>query len=812
MKLSYKWLKNYVDLPENLTMKKLSYDLTMRTVEVESATDPAKKYENIVVGIIKEVKPHPNADKLSLLKVDIGSEDVQIVCGGENLVKGHAVICALPGASVIWHGKGEPQIIEESELRGEESYGMVCGAEEVGLGDLFPPQSEREIVDLSLEMPDADLKAGQSVSQLLDLDDFIIEIENKSLTNRPDLWCHYGIARELSAIYGGKLKDLPKFEKIQSLKAFPIKIEDPDLCHRFIAGHYTGVDSRKAPIWMRIALMKVGIRSINALVDWTNYVMMAVGNPCHAYDRDHIEGAIRVRSAGQGEDLTILDGTELKLNEKDIVIADDKKALGLAGCMGGAKDSISETTKEAVLEIANFNPHAIRKTSQRYDIRTEASQRNEKGLDTQRAQQAFAFADKLLKEIFPDAQLLAFSDLDQNPTENEKVNVSLNWLNKRLGKETDLEEVEKLLKPLGFITEAEVKGNDTLLTITVPSWRSTGDVSLPDDILEEVARMIGYENFDLLAPTVTLTKAVNQRDVRLERNIAEYLSFSCGFYEIKTYPWVRDDYIEASGDDQGEMLSLAQPPAPDRGKLRSSLVPGLLESIVNNARFFEDFRIFEIGQVYKKGRMMPSEEKEVLPLQKKQLAGAVVGKDAESLFYDAKGLIESLASSVQTDELIFKLEESPEWADSKAWLNIIYHGEKIGNLGLLSNKVKHDIDLKYLNACIFTLDIGKLKAHDSRTNTYQALPQYPHVKQDLSVILDKDVNWQDVEDRLKSLVYSLEFVDEYHGEQIPEGKKSLTLRVELASDRGTLTTAQINEEMKKIRLSLEALGARDRSV
>ncbi len=812
MKLSYKWLKKYVDLPENLTMKKLSYDLTMRTVEVESAIDLAEKYKNIVVGIIKEVKLHPNADKLRLLTVDIGEEDVQIVCGGENLIEGHAVVCALPGSSVIWHGKGDPQIIEKSELRGEESYGMVCGAEEVGLGDLFPPQSEREIVDLSLEMPDVDLKAGQAVSQLLDLDDFIIEIENKSLTNRPDLWCHYGIARELSAIYGGKLKALPKFEGIQSSKAFPIEIENQDLCHRFMAGHYTGVDSRKAPLWMRLALMKVGIRSINALVDWTNYVMMAVGNPSHAYDRDHIEGSIRVRSARQGEDLTILDGTELKLNENDIVIADDKKALGLAGCMGGAKDSISDSTKEVVLEIANFNPHVIRKTSQRYDIRTESSQRNEKGLDTQRAQQAFAFADKLLKEIFPEAELVAFSDLNSQPTENKEVDVSLNWLNKRLGKETDLEEVERLLRPLGFTTQSEEKENDTFLAITVPSWRSTGDVSLPDDILEEVARMIGYENFDLLAPTVSLTKAINQREVRLERNIAEYLAFSCGFYEIKTYPWVRDDYIEASGDDQEAMLSLAQPPAPDRGRLRSSLVPGLLESIISNARFFEDFRIFEIGQVYKKGRMMPSEEKEVLPLQKKQLAGALVGKDAESLFYDAKGLIESLAPSVQTDSLTFDLKEEPKWADNKAWLNIIYNGEKIGDLGLLSNKVKHDIDLKYLNTCIFILDIGKLKAHDSRTNTYQALPQYPHVKQDLSVIVDKDVNWKDVEDRLESMVYSLEFVDEYHGEQIPEDKKSITLRVELASDQGTLTTAQINEEMKKIRLSLEALGARDRSV
>lgn len=812
MKLSYKWLKKYVDLPEDLTMQQLSYDLTMRTVEVESTTDLAEKYKNIVVGIIKGVSTHPDADMLRVVKLDVGKdENIQIVCGGENLIEGHAVVCALPGSEVIWHGKGDSQVIKEAQLRGVASFGMICAAEELGLGDLFPANGEREIIDLTKELDDVEIRPGEAITELLDLDDFIIEIENKSLTNRPDLWSHYGIARELSAIYDRKLVELETWEKPKGLDEFPIDIENKEVCNRFMAGHYIGVDSRKAPLWMRTSLMKVGIRPINGLVDWTNYVMMAIGNPSHAYDRNHIDGTIKVRLANEGEDLVLLDGTELKLNKNDIVIADDKKALGLGGCMGGAKDSISKETKETVLEIANFNPGLIRKTSQRYDIRTESSQRNEKGIDTERAGLAFAYADKLLKEIFPDAKLIAYSDINFKPTECEEVEVSHKWLEKRLGREIEFKEVEKLLHPLGFVTNSRDTKEGKVFRVKAPTWRSTGDISLADDILEEVARMIGYENFQLLPPKVILNKAINQKDVNLERNIVEYLAFSLGFYEIKTYPWVKDEYISASGDQLEEMLKLAQPPAPDQAYLRKSLVPGILEAVVDNSRFFDDFRIFEISQVYKKGSMCPSEEREILPLQKKQLAGAIVGKEADYLFYEVKGLLENMARSVQTDDLYFDHSDMPKWADRKAWLNICYRGEKIGSMGLVSNKVKHSIDLKYLNACLFTLDISKLKAHDSRTNQYEALPMYPHVEQDLSIIVDKKLEWKEIEKSVKAMAISVEFIDEYHGDQIPVGKKSITMRVELASDEGTLTNAEINESMKKIRLSLEELGAEGRN-
>ncbi|WP_304262606.1 phenylalanine--tRNA ligase subunit beta [Kallipyga massiliensis] len=811
MLISYKWLNTYVDLPQDLTMEDLAYDLTMRTVEVESTTDLREKYQNIVVGIIRKVSPHPDADRLRVCLVDIGrGEDVQIVCGGSNLTEGHAVICSLPGARVVWHGEGEPVKISESKLRGVDSYGMICGASEVGLSDLFPAPEDHHIVDLTESLPEMTFRAGDNIADLLGLDDFIIEIENKSLTNRPDLWGHYGIARELAAIYHRPLKALPDaqdfFDKDQ-LKHFPLSIEDPEICHRFLALHLSGVDDRKSPLWLQTSLMKVGIRPINALVDWTNYMMMVTGVPTHAYDEDHIVGGLKVRRAEEGEDLTLLDGKELRLTDKDIVIADEDKALGLAGCMGGAHDSIQASTKETVLEIANFKPQMIRKTAQRYGIRTEASQRHEKGLDTQRMDQTLGVAMALFRELFPEAKALAYSDLTLEETRQEEVEISMTWLSDRLGREVDGEEVEALLQPLGFSLEKE---EDDHYRVLVPSWRSTGDVSLPDDILEEVARMIGYENFDLKAPRIALTKAVNQRKQNLDRAIREFLAFQAGAYEIMTYPWSREESLSAMGMGEEDCLTLAQPPAPNQAKLRRSLAANLMDAVVSNVRFYDRFKIFELAQVYEPGESHPSEEAETLPLMHRELCLALVGQDAKDLFYEGKGILEAMPRAVQIDPLIFRQETKPSWADNNAWVNIFYRGKSIGSMGLVSNMVKRDMDLKYHDACLVCLNVEVLTPFDSRSNRYQSLPLYPHVFQDISLVFDEGMAWSAIIQPIVGKVESVSFVDEYRGDQIPQGKKSITLRVELASDEGTLTNAQINEKMKEIRESLEEVGGSQR--
>lgn len=802
MLLSYNWLKKYVDLPEDLSMDQLAYDLTMRTVEVESVRDLAKDYEKIVAGKILKVEAHPNADKLRLVTVDVGAEEPSmIVCGGSNLYEDHYVLVNLPGSKARWHGEGEAVIIEPAVLRGVKSYGMISGSAEVGLEDFFPAGSEREIVDFTAEgvEEEKEIYPGQPVADLLDFDDTVIEIENKSLTHRPDLWGHYGIARELAAIYGRKLKPLPEYKPLD-LPEYPMEIEDPDLCHRLLLCKIEGVDERPSPIWMRSALVKCGMRPINALVDITNYVNLASGNPCHAYDANHIHGTFYARPSRKGEQLTILDGHQLDLKEGSIVMADDEKILGLAGLMGGRFDSIGESTDTIVYEIASLDGARIREDSQDYDVRTEASVRFEKGLDSQRVGVNFVMASHLIQEIFPGSKAVAFSDKAPQPTQEETVNMSLSWLSRRLGQEVDREDVDQVLTPLGF----DLGGEGDELIVHAPSWRSTGDISLPDDILEEVARMLGYENFDILYPEVTLTKAINQRDQSVDRQLREYLARSCGFYEIYTYSWVKDEFVEACGLDRSKDLELAAPPAPDQAKLRTSLVPGLVEAAVKNLRFYDEFSLFESGEVYEKGEYSPSIPEEVLPVQTRLLAGVVVDKDPAEAFYRVKGVLEHIQDWVQVKPIHFSQEDQPVWADQKAWLNICNGEEVIGSMGLLSNKAKHEADINYADLAIFSLEWEKLEVLESRSSSFTPLPQYPHVQDDLSITISDQYSWADIRDKISPLVAGIQFVDEYRGDQVPEGHRSLTFRVDLASDEGTLTRSQVEGIRQRLLGILEA--------
>lgn len=812
MKLSYNLLKQYVALPDDLTMEQLAYDLTMRTVEVEGTTNLAEQYEHIVAGKILSVAPHPDADRLRIVQVDVGPEGKQqIVCGGSNLYEGHYVAVTLPGAHAVWHGEGEPVLIEAAALRGVDSYGMIAAASEIGLDTLFPTDEPHHILDLTEEgiEEEVTLKPGMPLAEVLGLNDEVLEIENKSITNRPDLWGHYGIARELAAIYHTTLKpmDVPAMADVPT---YPVQIEAPELCSRMMAAHYTGVDTRRAPLWMRALLMKCDIRPITALVDMTNFVMIVYGQPTHAYDANHIEGGLVARRAGNGEALELLDGKELSLSSEDLVIADHKKALGLAGAMGGKLDSIGHETQETVLEIANFNPATIRKTAQKFAIRTEASSRNEKGIDSERIDPTYGLWQKLMKQIFPDAALVAYANVAKKETEKAKITLSLEWLIRRLGRSLTIQELHETLEPLGFVLEAKgtnAENGEHLLEVTAPTWRSTGDISLPDDILEEVARMIGYENFERISPTITLTGALHQPQIGLDRRLREYLAFACGFQELTSYPWVKEEYALLAGVKPDEPVLLEQAPAPDQTGLRTTHVPNIIEAIVKNVRFYDAFRIFEVGQVYAHGAMSPSSPDEVLPAMHRELAGAVVGTDPEELFYTVKGVLEGVGQAIQTPSFSFAQAEKPAWADKNAWLTIKVGDKAIGVMGLLSIKTKARADLKFQDACLFVLNLEELKAFDSRTNHFEHLPQYPHVYQDLSLLVKEESTWKDMEKTIGDRAVSITFVDEYRGKQIPEGHKSVTLRVELASEEGTLTAEEINAKMKDIREALADAGA-----
>jgi len=793
MKLSLNWIKKYVDIPENITKEKLAYDLTMCTVEVEDAVSVADSLNGLVVGRILKVEPHPDADKLRVCSVDTGeAEPGTIVCGGVNLFPGQLVAVAKPGAMVRWHGEGDPVEIKPAKLRGVMSFGMICSSGEIGLGDLFPPSRQAEIMDIS----EFCAAPGAPLAEALGLDDVIFEIDNKSLTNRPDLWGHYGMARELSAIYRSSLKPVEAV-KLPSSGGLGVVIDNPERCSRYVGIVFGNIKNVPSPFWLRSLLWRVGVRPINLPVDITNYVMLATGQPTHGFDRKHIVGAIHVRNAVSGEKLELLDGRILNLTGDDLIIADEKSPVALAGIMGGKLDSILPDTTELILEIACFSPIGIRRTAQRFDIRTEASSRYEKGIDPQRADEAAAVAVSMFKSEFPGMEVLGCADNYPVRLRNASVDVTLSFLRKRLGREISADTVKEMLGRLGF-TVFEDSGT---LHVTAPSWRSTGDISLPDDILEEVARLIGYENFEFIPPSIVLEKAINQRDMETERSLREYLAFRCNMQEIFTYPWIEDEYIAASGADTTEMLVLSTPPSPDERHLRSALVPGLLKAVFTNLRYFDKFRLFEFTQVFlDKDYRSIDDPSEMLPSMPRHLGGAFVGADARTLFREARGVLEYMHRGAQIEPLSFAQVRKPSWADDKLWINVLCKGEIIGESGLVSLKASRAAGIKRGLAVLFELDAEKLVPLPSRHNVFRHLPEYPLVNFDLSILLDENVRWADIYETASKaeLVKDVRFIDEYRGSQVGQGRKSVTFRTWIGSDEGTLTSEEIDAVKKQI--------------
>ena len=542
MKVSLNWIRDYVQLPADADLKKLAYDLTMSTVEVEDATDLGASFHDMVVGVINTIEQHPNADKLKVCKTDIGGRVEDIVCGGSNLREGMKVAVALPGAMCKWHGEGDLVEIKKSKLRGVDSYGMICGAVEIGLADLFPTKEEAHILDLS----DFDAPAGTPLADALDLNDIILEIDNKSMTNRPDLWGHYGIAREIAALYDLPMTQFPHFDRnVENTSGFHVTVEDAERCPRYLSAQIEGLNVKPAPYQMQNRIWKVGMRPINALVDITNYVMLATGQPTHAFDSDHIAGHVIVRRAGEGEKLLLLNGKELALSSDDLVIADDAGVVGLAGVMGGAKDSILPDTSKVILEVANFDAKGIRRTALRYDNRTEASARYEKAIDPERCDQAFDLSMQLFSDLYPEMKVTGLVDQYPEHLKPAEIDVPLSWLERRLGKRLSPDEIKHKMELLGY----GITFNGDNMHVVVPTWRSTGDVSIQADIMEEVARMYGYENFEAEPITTTFDGAINQLDKDLERRIKEYL----GNLDLSVLPRVRvrSQRLSPHGHDGG---------------------------------------------------------------------------------------------------------------------------------------------------------------------------------------------------------------------------------------------------------------------
>jgi phenylalanyl-tRNA synthetase beta chain len=645
-------------------------------------------------------------------------------------------------------------------------------------------------------------------------DDAVLEIDNKSLTNRPDLWGHYGMAREIAAIYELPLKaagpDLASLLHGVATDVSLIGRLDPD-CRRFTAAKFTGVRAVESPRWLRDRLAIVGQNCFNFWVDLTNYVMLDTGQPLHVYDAATLALPLGTRMGGPGDRTRLLNDEEYDV-EGVLTIVDATSIVAAAGLMGGLASSVTSGTTSIVLECASFDALTIRRASRRLNLRTDASSRFEKGLDTQRVDLARARFIALVRQCQPEAVLESVADVCPSPTTQGRVQTSFDYLEQRLGASLDAGTVIGGLERLGF--DVDVQGRE--ISVVVPTWRSTGDVSGPHDLLEEVARLRGYDNFTFVPAEVQLVGKATDTRTEFERRLRDLLILSGGMHEIVTYPWSRREFLDAARIDATAAPKLATAPAPDQDTVRPSLIPNLIEAVAQNLGFFPAFRIFEMGRVFPGGDAPGDAPEEVLPVQRRHLAGAFVGTNAAALFSEAKGLIEAISRTAHAEPLRFDASEDPGWADVGGRVAIAGAAGRIGSLGVLTKRARRIAGIKRGEVVLFEIDLEALTPLPSRDNRFDPLSNYPQADVDVSMLFARDTPWSVIAETAAAVgepVRRVAFVDDYRGKGIANDRKSITLRLYVGVPGRTLTSDEINAAADAVRASLSrTLGAETRTV
>lgn len=806
MLLSLNWLKDFVKIPEGVTPEELGKKLTLHTVEVEKVTYQADKYKKVVVGKILEIKPHPNADRLRLAKVDVGPEmnsgqAIEIVCGASNITPGQFVPVALIGA-VLPNGLE----IKPVEIRGVKSNGMLCAQAELGLG-----QDHNGIMILNKA------RAGQNFSDYLKLDDVIFEVDNKSITHRADLWSHYGMARDISAFlncpfrqYKANLANLRANKTSLKIK---VKVKDFKLCPRYLAVGLTDLKVAPSPKWLSDRLLSGGLRPINNIVDATNYVMLELGQPLHAFDKNFIDEII-VRTARPGEIIETLDGQKRKLETDMLVIADKTKPLAIAGVMGGVNSGVSERTTSIIIEAANFNFASVRRTAQKLGLRSEASSRFEKGLDPNLSELGLARAVELIIKICPGARVAGnLADVKHYKLKSGPIKLDLNWLNQFIGQEFTSRQVKQILEKLGFA----VKAAGGRFKITIPSWRAVHDVSLPADLAEEVIRIYGYDKLKPVMPKTALTPPLANAPKILARKIKNILSVGAGLTEVYNYSFVSAADLDKLKIDEASAIKLANPLSQELALLRPSLIPGLLRNIKTNQASEAEIGLYEIGDIFlnRPGDMIKdNHSSETLFWQEKSLAISLAGADTADppagragLFRRLKGIIEYLLLALNLSaafEPAGEITAAIIMADNKPIGRAYMIEENIGRaFGLKKAVAIGEINLKQLNEL----------TENQPEKFFKEPPKYPEVLRDLALVVNEKILYNNIKKQIvkfSGLIKQAELFDVYQGEKIGPGKKSLAWHLTYQADR-TLTSEEVDAIQDKLVKHLEKeLGAKVR--
>ena len=804
MKILRSWLADYVDI-DDVSDARLEELLTTRVAEVENVNSDLFCLDKIIIAKISQVSSHPNSEKLSLVRLDLNGQEIEVVCGDKSCKVGEIVPYASVGAYIFKSkNQEEPEkiLIEERPVAGVISKGLLLSEAELGLG----PDNDN-VLRLTESYLGKKIVLGTELKQFFNTKDLVIEIDNKSLTHRPDLWGHLGFARELSALLNRKLKlEIAEFEFGSKDSKIKVEVEANSGCRRFTALSFEGINNNKSPLWLRQRLFRVGSGVKNLLVDLSNYVMRDVGQPNHAYDLDLLlEDTIRVRSAKDAEVFLGLDDKEYKLTANDIAIADSKRVLALGGIIGGKETSITESTKSILFESANFDPIIIRKSAKRHGLRTDASNRFEKSQSAYSAALATSRFAKLISELSPGAKALD-SGFDAFTEKAKPVSVAVNfpYIRSRLGKEMTDVEIEKVLTSLGLKKEKE--------TWQIPHYRATRDLSNQDDLVEEVGRIIGYENIPEQIPLIQPI-AVKSKNSYAEQ-ISQMLR-GMGFAEIYNYSFVSPEHSKKLGYPCSEELKLKNPIDSDLSCVRSSLVPSMISAVNNNLKRFDAFALYEFGRAYsaiekKNNRDSGAEEKQFLCFalttqnnEKQEISNFLPPLAKGVGFYSAVSVVRSILGNL---ELSLEPFTSPlAWMHPYRNAKLIVAGIEIGNLAEVTP------ELTSQRVQIAEIDFVKLSLileNNNKNITYKAYSRFPNTFFEISVVMPEKEPFNLLEKILKSsvdhsILKEMQVLSVYRGKPLEDGQKSVSVKLYLGSDHGTLSS----EEVTKIQSSvMNAIG------
>ena len=775
MFLSMNWISDFVDL-SGLDKLKLINQFSLSTAEVENEIFfKGEDLSGVVVAEIKSVEPHPDSKKLHLLKVDAGeSELTDVVCGAPNVRVGMKTAFAKVGAKL-----GEIEIAPR-KLAGYTSCGMCCSEKEIGISD-----DNSGIMEITDDIPN-----GTDLKDVYAIDDIIFEVDNKSLTNRPDLWGHYGIAREFAALAGRELKPLDVIDtaKYDNLPKVDMKIEDP-LCQRYSCMQIENVNRSVSPVNMRIRLYYCGMRAINFLADLTNYLMLEMGQPMHAFDSRKVE-KIRIKRFNEPFSFQTLDGVERNIDENTLMICSDNTPVAIAGIMGGLDSEIVDDTTTLTLESATFDAASIRKSTVRLSHRTDASMRYEKSLDPEMTTIAIARFVKLLQDS--DSEVKVVSSLtDDYAYHYPKVELEFDkaFVDKYTGINIPNETILKTLASLGF----EASESNDNFSVVVPSWRATKDVTIKADIIEEITRIYGYDNFEINTANAPLYPVKPDIEKTVEDKIKDLLVKSFSLHELHSYVWSYYDELKAIGLEPSGVIKLEGATNPNIETIRDSIIPTQLCQIKSNTSFSPSFGIFEVG------RVVSAVDENNLCVENKMLAVTLFSKtqNVASLYYHLRDILATMSDDIKHKPLTFEAKQATKDYQHPRNLNKIFcDGVEIGEIGIVHPAVSKKIDKKA--AIVFAqIDVEKFAKIENASISYEEPSKFPEMEIDLSFVSQR---FAPIAEAVKlvnsSLIKKIEVTDIYDDEA--DGTKSITTRLTFAHPEKTLTREEVQEVTDKI--------------